>query len=896
MELSLSLKDRKLISNGGLPKFEEGEENSRINYAFGQQFGVPSNGISDIVYNSSLIKNNIDSSNERPIKYGQALKQINNSNVTSTWDSNAANNSRITYSNDIVAGNINPFSNQKNSRIDFHNEMAGTMQPEPPVSPLQPKTESSSFTFGFKPQEQWKPQNDFAVQAHDLGIKVPYAPGTTISRVDMSDVKPLQFDTTPKAPTPEEMQSLKTKVNEALPKPKGQGLAKLGKVAGTAMGIAQGAIGLWQMGNQISEASKARINPEEMLMKYGTSNTNIGNGFSYERQNNIDTSSEMDQVKAETNQATMGMAMTGMSTGAAVGSLLGPVGGAIGAAAGGLFGAIGGLFSSSSRRRKEEERLRRANILANATTNENRQRAFTEKMQKEVANKYGNQEDQLLYAREGVENVKRNNLFKKIGSGEWLDTAYGMVKGEPNSMTSKGELIVHEKETNPGQNKKFSTHEVKRGPNDTAPSYVTDRDTVVAEPLVGIAKEAIKKDREGIGNNEFDKFKLMQRNLRESGILAMLNRMPRRTMYDLQKTKAQQQYQQLPGYFLGKDWLGKAKKTLKTVGNEVYNAIPALTGFGIGLQQYNRAANQDIYRPNTFKQNEYKGAVNELDKLHINPIPIEQRIRNTEARTDRAIDNSLGLSAGQRATNKVAAQLNTQSVIGDLLGKYQEMTNQFRAQAAQARLNLGAQEAQRKQQAEQWDADTIAKAHAAREQQMNMGWYNMQNATEQHFANVGKKNEFDKTIDLYKQDLDLERDKIQKQYPENTTTTYAVPDYIKKPKDFTFPTSIFSQPTATQGTTTITPNQTYSAPSMNLRYGMKGNDVITLQTILNHIYKNDQTFKPLNTDGSFGPLTKAAVKRFQKDQFANNPRWHTGFYGTNTRSKLAEILKSMGGI
>ena len=277
--MELSLKDRKFIRNSNLPGYELGNE-SRIDYYNDQMSG------------GNIVSQQIQNSNQRTITQHQALKQVNNS-TTSSWDKSIENNSRIYNANKMAS-----------------------MTPAP-----------SSFVSSL---QQWQP-NDITTYSYQQPLdasKIPLNAENAVKKISLpKDIKPIQFETV-KTPTNADLQ-IKNATPET-PPAKGQGLAKAGRIAGTAMGIAQGAMGLWQMGNQISEASKARINPEEMLMKYGTSNTNIGNGFSYERQNNIDTASEMDQVKAETNQATMGMAMTGMSTGAAVGSLLGPVGGAVG--------------------------------------------------------------------------------------------------------------------------------------------------------------------------------------------------------------------------------------------------------------------------------------------------------------------------------------------------------------------------------------------------------------------------------------------------------------------------------------------------------------------------------------------------------------------------------------
>jgi len=45
-----------------------------------------------------------------------------------------------------------------------------------------------------------------------------------------------------------------------------------------------------------------------------------------------------------------------------------------------------------------------------------------------------------------------------------------------------------------------------------------------------------------------------------------------------------------------------------------------------------------------------------------------------------------------------------------------------------------------------------------------MGLYNIQNALEQYFANEFKRKQFDRNMNLYEQDLALERNKINKMY------------------------------------------------------------------------------------------------------------------------------------
>ena len=73
----------------------------------------------------------------------------------------------------------------------------------------------------------------------------------------------------------------------------------------------------------------------------------------------------------------------------------------------------------------------------------------------------------------------------------------------------------------------------------------------------------------------------------------------------------------------------------------------------------------------------------------------------------------------------------------------------------------------------------------------------------------------------------------------------------------------------------------YAEPTKNLRRGSKGNGVKWVQWYLN------QCGEKLKIDGSFGPLTKAAVLRFQKKQ----KLVQDGIVGNKTRAALKKAVK-----
>ena len=73
----------------------------------------------------------------------------------------------------------------------------------------------------------------------------------------------------------------------------------------------------------------------------------------------------------------------------------------------------------------------------------------------------------------------------------------------------------------------------------------------------------------------------------------------------------------------------------------------------------------------------------------------------------------------------------------------------------------------------------------------------------------------------------------------------------------------------------------YAEPKKDIQYGAKGNNVRWVQWHLNHAAKAG-----LKIDGSFGPLTKAAVLRFQKSKGLAQD----GIVGPKTRAALKKAV------
>lgn len=84
-----------------------------------------------------------------------------------------------------------------------------------------------------------------------------------------------------------------------------------------------------------------------------------------------------------------------------------------------------------------------------------------------------------------------------------------------------------------------------------------------------------------------------------------------------------------------------------------------------------------------------------------------------------------------------------------------------------------------------------------------------------------------------------------------------------------------------QTVTSVKTTTKLSAPSRTLKFGDRGSEVEKLQRCLN---KTIKTF--LNVDGSFGPATEKAVKKFQKKYKLEVD----GICGPKTRAKIKDLI------
>lgn len=186
---------------------------------------------------------------------------------------------------------------------------------------------------------------------------------------------------------------------------------------------------------------------------------------------------------------------------------------------------------------------------------------------------------------------------------------------------------------------------------------------------------------------------------------------------------------------------------------------------GLNALQANYWRNQKIHTPNVYANNPYsRTALSNLAGLRINPYPIAQEIRDAERRNAYAINRAGGLSGSQRYAALASQALGTQSNIAKMFSDVQMQNNAYKSNYANALLTSGEQAAQRRQNANQYVAESYDRAASRRATNYWKSMTGLGTAAQQAFANEFKYKTYKDTMNLYNRELDLQEQELLKKY------------------------------------------------------------------------------------------------------------------------------------
>lgn len=199
----------------------------------------------------------------------------------------------------------------------------------------------------------------------------------------------------------------------------------------------------------------------------------------------------------------------------------------------------------------------------------------------------------------------------------------------------------------------------------------------------------------------------------------------------------------------------------------IARAIPTLAGLGAGINQTLWWKRQPISAPNTYAANPYEDtALSTLASLKDNPYNQLRAMQDVERRGINEMNRAGGLTGSQRYLAGVASNIGLQRNYADVLAKSDAQNNVYRAQYANLAANLGAQDAQRRMQANQFDYNAYTAAHGRKVKGFETGITNILNWLQGGFQNEFKYRMGNKTLDMYQQQLDQEQQKIAAAYED----------------------------------------------------------------------------------------------------------------------------------
>lgn len=434
--------------------------------------------------------------------------------------------------------------------------------------------------------------------------------------------------------------------------------------------------------------------------------------------------------------------ISGATAGATTGSVAGPYGAVIGGVLGGVVGGIGDLISSE---KQEKERLAALRYIQGENNNALAS-ASTQFLQQRNASKYGIPGSKPLYGfSEGkTEDLTPDGYTKK---NHLLHNIEGEAYGQANAKIERGETGLR---PSTGEFNEFSLGKTgKRHQGDNLYTNLRDEDIIFSDRLKvpGTSKTFAQLSKDIVNTS----------NSPREDLLALSQ-----VMGAVQEAENNDKNSKILYAKNGKSGLLKA----------AYGWVPSLLGGAASLAQLISAHDNRPYMPNTYVPNRYENtALSTLAGLKVNPYPIMRQLRDAEARTNRAISMSGGLSGGQQTLARLSALSNTQKSVANALAGIQDQNNAYRSKYAEAALQAGNADSAARMQARQWDLDTYARAHAARNKGIWSGVSNLVSQVQNYFADDFKRKQFEENLALYKADQEQRKEYdnwyrkwVQKQY------------------------------------------------------------------------------------------------------------------------------------
>ena len=157
---------------------------------------------------------------------------------------------------------------------------------------------------------------------------------------------------------------------------------------------------------------------------------------------------------------------------------------------------------------------------------------------------------------------------------------------------------------------------------------------------------------------------------------------------------------------------------------------------------------------NVYASNPYSvAALQKLSQLKYSPYNELRASQDAERRAAYALNQSGGLTGSQKYLGKVASGIAGMKEDADIYRNAQLQNDKYSQNWAEAALQAGEQQAQRRQAANQYDYETYARAQGARTKGIETHLAGLSALAQKGIADRIKKNQFDDIVGLYNRQL-----------------------------------------------------------------------------------------------------------------------------------------------
>ena len=192
----------------------------------------------------------------------------------------------------------------------------------------------------------------------------------------------------------------------------------------------------------------------------------------------------------------------------------------------------------------------------------------------------------------------------------------------------------------------------------------------------------------------------------------------------------------------------------------------------------NKPAGSNVYASNPYEAK----ALQTLAQLRYNPYTELRASQDAERRAAYALNQSGGLTGSQKYLGKIASSIAGMKEDANIYRNAQLQNDKYRQSWAEAALQTGAQDAQRRQEANQYNYETYARSQGARTKGIETHLAGLSALAQKTIADKIKNDQFSKILSRYDQQYSFQKQQylnsLQNGYQSNTANyTNVVPNY-----------------------------------------------------------------------------------------------------------------------